>query len=184
MRLFGLAAVFCSASNLPAQAFGEIAGFVRDASAGAVQGARVSATNESTNQSRTVETSASGSYSIPFLQPGPYTVLAEKQGFKSQLRSGVVLQVEDRARADFLMEIGPVAEIVEVTASAPLIARDSAAIGTVITEQQLVDFPLNGRNYLSLAKISPKVQGADRCLRGGARPRHLANHCDDQIGDK
>ena len=161
-RLFGLAAVFCSMANLPAQTFGEIAGFVRDASAGAVQGARVSVTNESTNQSRTVETSASGSYSIPFLQPGPYTVLAEKQGFKSQARRGVVLQVEDRARADFLMEVGPVTEIVEVTASAPLIARDSAAIGTVITEQQLVDFPLNGRNYLSLAKVSPNVAAENR----------------------
>ena len=156
-QFLGLAAVVCWTSSLSAQTFGEIAGFVRDPSGAMVGGARITARNESTNQSRTVETSETGGYSIPFLKPDSYAVLAEKQGFKSQSRRGVALQVEDRVRVHFQMEIGTVEEIVEVVAPTPLLSRESAAIGTVVTERQILDFPLNGRNYVSLVKVSPNV---------------------------
>ena len=176
LRLFLiLAAVVWPTSSLPAQTFGEIAGFVRDPSRGAIASARVTARNESTNQSRTVETSTTGSYSIPFLQPGSYEVRAEKQGFKSQLSRGVHLQVEDRVRANFLLEIGTVEEVVEVVASTPLVSRESAAVGTVITAKQMADFPLNGRNYVSLVKVAPNVAMENRTfgslnrLQGGER---------------
>ena len=189
-RLLCLAALVYSASNLPAQTFGEIAGFVRDASAGAVQGARVSATNESTNQFRTVETSASGSYSIPSLPPGPYTVLAEKQGFKSQLRSGVVLQVEDRARAERRRGKQILRNPQPTSRRRAHRATDfrGRAAATVHPFQ-----PRRGRKHRRelqhLSRQTPirrpaRVQGADRRLWGGARPRYLANHCHHQIGDK
>ena len=161
-RVLGLAAIVWCTSSLSAQTFGEIAGFVRDPSGAMVGGARITARNESTNQKRTVETSEAGGYSIPFLKPGSYAVLAEKEGFKSQSTRSLVLRVEDRVRVNFQLEIGTIEEVVEVVAPTPLLSRESAAIGTVVTASQILDFPLNGRNYVSLVKVSPNVAMENR----------------------
>lgn len=154
-----LGALICVAvaGPLGAQTFGEIAGFVRDASGAIIAGAGIAATNESTNQARSALTNETGGYVIPLLLPGRYRVGASMAGFQSQSIGGLEVGVDSRTRADFELPIGSVEEAVQVVALAPLIQRENASLATVIEERRLADFPLNGRNYLSLVKLSSNV---------------------------
>src|SRR6187399_2679845 len=104
--------LFATASILPvaAQTFGEITGTVTDSTAASVAGVKITITNTGTRQTREVETSAAGSFTVPFLAPGIYQIAAEKQGFKTATRKGVQLQVADSVRVDFTIEVGSVTE--------------------------------------------------------------------------
>src|SRR5205085_4078791 len=106
---------------------------------------------------RAVTTNSAGIYNFPALQPGVYNVRAELQGFQSEIRNGVELQVQQTARIDFQLRVGGVAETVEVTGGAPLLNTENASLGTVIDGQRIVDLPLNGRNFLGLVAGSPNV---------------------------
>ncbi len=77
--------------------------------------------------------------------------------FKRQVREGVILQVDQKARVDFTLEVGQVSETVSVTAAAPLVSSDSAELGSVITERAIRELPLNGRNFAQLVYLSPGV---------------------------
>ena len=149
--------ILCTTCPAFAQTFGELAGFVRDSSGGVIAGVRVTVIDQATNQSRSATTDGTGAYAVPFLNPGAYRVLAEKEGFRSGSRPDVLLEVGGRARTDFVLEIGSVEEVVEVRATAPLLQRENAAVGTVISGRAILDLPLNGRNYLSLVKQAPNV---------------------------
>ena len=101
---------------------------------------------------------------VPFLVPGDYNIQAELEGFKTATRVGLILQVGDVSRVGFEMEVGVVTETVEVEASLVTMQTESTAVGTVIENRRIVDLPLNGRNFLSLVKLSPNVtaeMGAD-----------------------
>src|SRR5207248_887480 len=157
------------------QTFGEITGEVTDSSGAVVIGASVSVTNPQTNFTRTATTNNAGAYSFPALLPGVYNVRAEMQGFQSELRTGVGLQVQQVARIDFQFRVGAVAETVEVAGGAPLLTTENAALGTVIENQRIVELPLNGRNFLQLVALSPNVSaefagaGQAGARQGGTR---------------
>jgi hypothetical protein len=165
--------ILCTTCPAFAQTFGELAGFVRDSSGGVIAGVQVTVMDQATNQSRSTSTGGTGAYAIPFLNPGAYRVLAETDGFRSGSRRDVLLEVGGRARADFVLEIGSVEEVVEVRGTAPLLQRENAAVGTIISARAILDLPLNGRNYLSLVKQAPNVAaemptgGQDQDLRQG-----------------
>jgi hypothetical protein len=148
-----------------------VTGQVRDASGAAVPGARVSARNVQTNIEREAVTSENGDYTIPLLNIGEYRVSVEKQGFKRAVQSGLILQVDQKARLDFALEIGQVSESVEVTAAASLIQTDSASVGTVIDNKRVLELPLNSREFYTLALTAPRVlppaQGSTLSFRGG-----------------
>src|SRR5690348_12880580 len=97
---------------------GTISGFITDPSRAAVPRAQVTVTNEATKLSRTAESNDAGLYSFVGLQPGSYNVKASFSGFKSEERTGIVLDVGASVRIDFVMEIGSLAEVVSVAASA------------------------------------------------------------------
>jgi len=158
--------VLCWACPAFPQTFGEVAGFVRDASGAVIAGVKITVTDQATDQSRGTSTDGTGAYAIPFLNPGAYRVLAEKEGFRAGSRHDVLLEVGGRAREDFVLEIGAVEEVVEVRGAAPLLQRENAAVGTVISGGTVLDLPLNGRNYLSLVKQAPNV--AAEMPTGGA----------------
>jgi hypothetical protein len=139
------------------QTFGQITGLVTDTSGGVLVGAAVTVTNPQTSFTRTETTNGSGLYSFPNLLPGLYDVRVATQGFQSVIRNGVELQVEQVARLDFQLQVGGVAEAVEVTGGAPLLNTEDATIGTVIENQRIVDLPLNGRNFLQLVGLSSNV---------------------------
>src|ERR1041385_7303696 len=98
---------------------GTILGTVTDTSGAVLPGVTITATNTGTNQARTTLTNESGVYSLPSLQIGNYRVEAELSGFKKEIRSGITLQVDQRARIDFTMQVGQVSDALEVVAQAP-----------------------------------------------------------------
>jgi len=140
-----------------AQSVGEIAGEVRDTSGAAIADVAVIATNVETNVARNTTTNGQGAYDFPGLNPGNYSVKAEKQGFKSVVNTNIALQVQQSARIDIEMAIGSVSESVEINASAALLATEDATVGTVIETKRIVELPLNGRNYLQLVALAPNV---------------------------
>jgi outer membrane receptor protein involved in Fe transport len=117
-----------------------------------------------------MQTNESGNYTVPFLVPGSYHIEVQKEGFKTVARRDVVLQVGDVIRVSFTLELGAVAQAVEVSATVPLIATESTAVGTVVENKRIVELPLNGRNYLQLIAISPNV-AAEQIKSGSASSR-------------
>jgi hypothetical protein len=148
-----------------------VTGQVRDASGAAVPGVRVSARNVQTNIEREAVTSENGDYTIPLLNIGEYQVSVEKQGFKKAVKTGLILQVDQKARLDFTLEVGQVSESVEVAAATSLIQTDSASVGTVIDNKRVLELPLNSREFYTLALAAPRVlppaQGSTLSFRGG-----------------
>jgi hypothetical protein len=144
----------------------EILGLVTDTSGAVVAGAQVTITRVATQQVQRSETNSAGEYSFPLVEIGDYIVHVEKQGFRAKTVSNLNLQTQQKARIDFVLEVGSVTETVEVTASVVALTTENAAIGQVIDNKRVVDLPLNGRNMIQLAVMVPGVQFGSRS--GGA----------------
>src|SRR5215475_11934502 len=160
MRIALLYVLACGTTlTLPvaAQTFGEISGLVTDASGSIVVHATLTVTNPLTGYVRNTTSNAAGNYSFPSLPPGLYDVRAEMQGFQTEIRSGIELQVQQTARIDFGLNVGSVSQTVEVQGGAPLVNSENATVGTVIEQKRIEDLPLNGRSFVSLIALSPNV---------------------------
>ena len=136
---------------------GEIVGQVTDASGGLVADARVEVRSTGTGESREYTTNATGGYLVTQLIPGTYEIIVTKDGFRTSRRSGLTLQVGQRARIDITLEVGVVAETIEVVAETPLLEVSEASLGQVVENRKILDLPLNGRNILSLAALTTGV---------------------------
>ncbi|MEP6539008.1 MAG: carboxypeptidase regulatory-like domain-containing protein, partial [Bryobacteraceae bacterium] len=134
-----------------------LVGTVRDSSGGVIANATVTATETGTNATTKLVTDAGGNFSSPPLKIGTYRMTVEAAGFKSQTRTGITLQVQDRLRFDFDMQVGLVSENVTVQAEVPVIQTETSSLGQVVNSKQMVDLPLNGRNYLDLASLTSGV---------------------------
>jgi hypothetical protein len=143
-----LAAV--SVSLAQTGATGTIIGTVTDASGATVPNAKVTIVNAATNVTRETTTSSTGTYAVPFLIPGVYNVTVGSAGFSSQVVSGVTLAVGKELAVDLRLKPGSVTESVNVTGTAVMLDTANAATGTVISEAQVQDLPLNGRNFTQL----------------------------------
>lgn len=149
-------ALFLAASTLEAQIDkGSISGTVADSSGAVVAGATVTVTNVDTNQAVTLTTGSDGSYTARLLQQGNYNVEAVANGFRATLQTGIQLNVNQVARVDFRLEVGTTSQVLEVNATPPLIATETSSLGTVETQQRIVDLPLNGRLFTQLAWLGP-----------------------------
>lgn len=136
---------------------GEIDGTVTDSSGSAIQSAAVTLSDPATGSARTTHTNTSGFYSFPAIPPATYRVTVEANGFQKEIRTGILLQVQQVARADFQLNVGAVSQAVEVTATADLLSSDDATVGQVIENKRIIDLPLNGRSYLTLTALAPGV---------------------------
>jgi outer membrane receptor protein involved in Fe transport len=132
-------------------------GTVHDPSGNFLPGVTITVTNVRTNATRTVVTSDAGTYEIRALQPSEYTLAAELSGFKKQVLTGLALQVNQAARVDVTLQLGDVVEAVTVEVKAPLVQAATGALGQVIDNRQIVELPLNGRNFTQLATLTPGV---------------------------
>jgi hypothetical protein len=144
--------------GLPFLALGQdatIVGTVTDPSGAAVPSARVTVTNTETGLIHNITTSDSGQYVLPELRIGHYDAKVEASGFKATERKGVVLQVGDRQRLDFRMEIGAAQETVTVEANAVRVQTDTGEQSNVITDQQVAQLAVNGRSIYQLAILTP-----------------------------
>ena len=154
--------VLAAASALSAQTFrGTILGTATDPSGAVVSGAKVTAKNVGTGLERTTETSADGSYSLPELPIGTYTVTVTQTGFQTFIATGVTVDVATERRVDAAMKTGAVSTKVEVSADQiPLVETTSNTLGGVLTQDDVKDLPINGRDYTKLIFLNPGVAGS------------------------
>jgi len=131
-----------------------LGGEVADSSQAVLVGAKVTLVNLDTGVRRDARSNDAGSYTFTQLPVGRYSVSAAQPGFATQTRPEVKLDVDQVVRMDFTLKPGAVTETVEVSASAALLDSERAEVGQVITNQAIVEMPLNGRNYLSLATLT------------------------------
>jgi len=153
----------------------ELVGSVTDSSGAAIPNAKIVITNAATNQTvRELTSDDQGSYIATFIPPGAYTLTVEASGFRKLVQSGVALETNQRARIDLTLQVGQVTETVEVAAAAPLLESQSSSLGSVIGGKMVSELPLNGRNFVDLAKLTPGVNGTGTSVAGtimsGTRP--------------
>jgi hypothetical protein len=132
-----------------------IVGTVTDPSGAAVPNAAITVTNVETGLVRNLTSSADGQFVVPDLHIGRYTVRAQGAGFKVVEQKDVVLNVNDRARVDFKLEVGSTTEQVTVEAAAIAVQADNGEVSDVITGQQLSQLSTNGRSMYSLISLTP-----------------------------
>ena len=165
------------ATSFAQTATGQITGTARDASGAVMSGVKVVVTNQQTGLTRETKTGGNGDYVIPLLPVGVYIVTGEQSGFKTAIRSDVTLTVDQIQRVDLALAPGNVSETVEVQANALALDTGSASVGQTITEKQVTELPLNGRNFLQLLFLGAgavETAGAiAEAARGGAAARLL-----------
>src|SRR6266851_2884369 len=151
---------FSSAVN--AQTFrGTILGTVTDSSGAAIAGAAVAVKNVNTGLSRTVSTSEDGTYSVPELPIGTYTVTVEKTGFKQGVVTGLQVEVSSQLRADVALQTGEVSQRIEVTGDElPQVESTSNVLGGIVESKVVTNLPVNGRDYQKLIFLVPGVAGS------------------------
>lgn len=146
-----------SAAALLAQT-AQVTGRVADSSQALVAGASIDVTNVDTGIQRNTVSNSEGLYAMPLLPPGRYNISVHADGFRTEVRQGLVLAVDQTARLDFVLSPGSVTESISVTATAPLVDSSSATVGTVIENRRVSELPLNGRNALALVMLTPGVK--------------------------
>ena len=132
----------------------QITGRITDSSGAVMPGASIAVTNVATGADRHASANQDGYFTVPLLLPGEYRVTVEQKGFKPIVRSGVVLEVDQRAELNFTLQVGAVTEQIEVTAAATQLNTADGSQGQVIENRRIVELPLNGRNYDELALLS------------------------------
>src|SRR5258706_8116917 len=150
---FSLVASVCPL--LHSQATGSLAGTVSDKGGAVVAGGTVRATSRDTGAVREAKTDDSGHYLIPLLPVSNYTIRVESQGFQTTEQKDVRLQVNEQREVDFALNPASVSQTVEVNATEVAVQTTNATLGQVITEQQVADLPLNGRDFVQLATLTP-----------------------------
>ena len=136
---------------------GEIAGVVRDAQGLVLPGVVVVAEHVDSGTRTERVTDGEGRFLLPLLRVGGYTITVELPGFRGVVRSGVGLQLGQTLTLDFELEVGGLTEQVTVTGEVPQLQRSTAEISDVIENREVVQIPLNGRNFLALAQLSDAV---------------------------
>jgi len=157
---FLLAIAFLLCASLAAEAqveSGKIVGTVRDASGAIAAAATVTVTETQTNAQKKIPTNSAGEYVATELKPGTYTVKAECAGFKTAIESAFKLDINQVVRVDFSLVVGSVLEQLTVTAAEPQVESETSSIGQVIDESRVHELPLNGRDFIQLAYLSPGV---------------------------
>src|SRR3989454_3978600 len=155
-----IAILFCSVAFfisplLYGQANGSFSGTVSDKTGSVISGATVTVTSQGTGLSRETKTDDTGHYLAPLLPVGNYTIRVNSQGFKIVEQTDIRLQVNEQREVDFTLVPGSVTEAVEVSATEVAVETSTPTLGQVITSQQVADLPLNGRDFVQLATLTP-----------------------------
>jgi hypothetical protein len=145
--------LFCPSSY--GQVTGTISGIVTDVAGGAISGVKVTVTAPATGASRDAKTDSAGHYVVPLLGVGTYTVRAENPGFQPSEARDVRLQTDEQRELDFKLSLATVQQNVEVTVAPVAVETSNSTLGQVITSQQVTDLPLNGRDFVQLATLTP-----------------------------
>ena len=147
-------------SLVPATAFAQAAsanltGTVKDTSGGVLPGVSITARNTATNDVRSTVSENDGLYRLTNMPRGTYEVKAELQGFKTLTQAGVLLTVGDTVRLDFTMDVGAVAETIQVEGKVALVNTEEGRLSYLVDEKRVAELPLNGRNAFQLMELQP-----------------------------
>lgn len=145
-----------------------LAGLITDPTGAVVRSAAVTAKNSATNAVYTQQSDATGYYLFASLPIGVYLVSVEQAGFKKAVHNAIVLEVGQRGRNDFTLEVGGVTEIVEVEATASPLETRQAAPSTVVQNRMVLEIPLSARNWDDLLQTVPGVAGDRYTEQGGS----------------
>ncbi|MGH9532021.1 MAG: carboxypeptidase regulatory-like domain-containing protein [Terriglobales bacterium] len=158
-----------------------IVGRVTDATGALVSGATVKVTNEATGIGFETTTDDGGRYVTPnILKPGTYKVEISRDGFKTKVTSGVLLQIGDVKEVNVSLEVGAAGETITVTSEAPQLETETSSRGDVITGRQVTELPLRDRNFTNLALLTP---GVSRALIGNLTDAQYFNQGDANAGN-
>ncbi|GAC1623003.1 MAG: hypothetical protein PVS2B2_15580 [Candidatus Acidiferrum sp.] len=152
-----LCAVLTSVPLCAQTSMGRILGSVHDQSDSAIANAAVVITDVERGGSRSLATDESGDYFAPDLVPGMYKIRVEAKGFNSVEQQGIQLEVAKDARIDFVLKAGDSAQVITVNMEIPLVDSTSSALGGTLSNKEINDLPLNGRNYENLLQLRPGV---------------------------
>ncbi|HTV05618.1 MAG TPA: TonB-dependent receptor [Acidobacteriaceae bacterium] len=155
-----LIAVFSPTALFAQLDTGGITGTVTDPTGAVVPGAMITLTNTGTNVSQKMQTTSTGTYSFTGVRPGTYTLQADAQGFQTFIDDGLLIHVQRTLTVDVHLVAGAVTQHVTVTAAAPLLQAESAAVGQTITSEAVNNLPLQTRDWASLAQLSAGVNTA------------------------
>ncbi|MGH9844156.1 MAG: carboxypeptidase regulatory-like domain-containing protein, partial [Blastocatellia bacterium] len=164
LRILTLALVLLASSTvaLAQQPLGNISGVVTDPAGAVVAGATVTATSLATGATRTATANDQGFFLISSLQAGEYKLTISRQGFATFAAERVVVEVGQTARVDAALKVGDASETVRVTAAESVgVDTQQSTVGGVVNTRQINELPLNGRNYLELARLQPGVDIQD-----------------------
>src|ERR1700680_3202456 len=145
----------CCAQMARGQATGSFLGVVTDKSGSPISGAKVTVTSQATGATREAITDDTGHYTINLLPVSVYTIRVDYQGFQPVETKDVKLQVNEQRELDFALSPSSVSTSVEVVASEVAVETSSPSLGQVITSQQVAQLPLNGRDFVQLATLTP-----------------------------
>src|SRR5919112_617439 len=175
MKKFGLRAVLLVlglgllvGAHAQTNTVGSISGTLRDPQGAAVPNAEVTIVETATGQSRTVRTDADGFFNAPSLPVGRYVLSTSPSGFKKLVAPDIDVNVSARVVLDLTLEVGEVTDTVTVTGAAQLVETRSQNVSSLISEKQVTELPLNGRNYAQLALMVPGVSPVTQAGAGGA----------------
>jgi hypothetical protein len=158
MKAFVCAFAMCATAGLWAQEFrGTFSGVVTDAQGSAVPKVKITATETQTGNKSETFSSTTGEYTLPFLSPGEYQILAEVAGFKTYTRKGLTLSLGERPIVDIKLEVGQASQSVMVTAEVSMIESSNASLGQVISTDEVENIPTNGRTPLMLSRLAMGV---------------------------
>jgi len=159
-KLSGVFLLFFLELPTPGQvAGGLIQGTVKDPAGALIPEARVSVTNTDTGVARETSTTAGGSYSVPNLVPGRYAISASAPGFADRVVSDVTLTVGEQKIVDLSLAVKTQSQEVTVREAVPAVDTVGATLSGVVNSKTIVDLPLNGRDWASLATLEPGVSG-------------------------
>jgi len=160
---------------------GNISGNVRDPQGAGVPKAEITITDERTGTSRTVMSDENGFYSAPSLAVGRYSVSVSPQGFKKSVAAGVDLHVAENKVVNLDLQLGQVTETVTVTSDAAPVETRSGDVNSLISEKQVTELPLNGRNYAALVTLVPGLSAPNESGAFGTRGTGLDSHVDVSV---
>ena len=154
---------------------GSVAGVVKDSTGAVITGATVTLTNPATNESRSASTSSEGAFFFPLVDNGSYSIKVEKEGFKAQTVSRIVVLPGQQYSLLVTLQVGARMETVEVVAGQEIVNTSSQEISGTVNQQQVLQLPLNGRNPIELIRLQAGVAGILAATRNntvinGARP--------------
>jgi len=136
---------------------GRILGTITDSTGAALPGAAVTITDTQRGTTRNLTADDSGAYVAPNLLPGVYKVRAEAKGFKTVERVSITIEVAQDAAVDFTLPPGSASETVVVTEEVPLLNTTSSTLGGTLSNREINELPLNGRNYENLLQLRPGI---------------------------